>query len=104
MVGDQGIVNIKCNGIPSFSAQWMCPKLGGFAMMASAMNGLLAEPPLTLMLGAYDVPSPGSTPELCELCELATCEKKRPREGYQLATDRLSSTPKVYPTSLFSVL
>jgi hypothetical protein len=22
-VGDQGIVNIKCNGIPSFSAQWM---------------------------------------------------------------------------------
>lgn len=73
MVGDQGIVNIKCSGTPSFSAQCMCPKLGGFAMMASAINGLLAKPPsLRLMLGVYDVPSPGSTPELCELCERVT--------------------------------
>lgn len=75
MVGDQGMVNIKCNGTPSFSAQWMCPKLGGFAMMASAINGLLAEPPPTLMLGVYDVPSPGSTPELGKLCETVACDK-----------------------------
>lgn len=32
-------VNIICKGIPSFSAQWMCAKLGGLAMMASAMKG-----------------------------------------------------------------
>lgn len=29
-----------CRGIPSFSAQCKCPKLGGFAMMASATKGL----------------------------------------------------------------
>jgi hypothetical protein len=57
-VGDQGIlrsslkqfssdtfkespyVNTICNGIPSFSAQCMCAKLGGFAMITSATNGL----------------------------------------------------------------
>lgn len=75
MVGDQGIVNIKCNGTPSFSAQCMWPKLGGFAIMASAINGLMTNPPSRLMSGVYDVPSPGSTPELCGVCEPVTCRK-----------------------------
>lgn len=42
-------VNIKCNGMPSFSAIWMCAKLGGFAIMASATNGFSAELLLTEM-------------------------------------------------------
>src|ERR1700755_3568141 len=35
----QGMVNIRCNGIPNTCAQCKCAKLGGFAMMASATNG-----------------------------------------------------------------
>lgn len=62
VVGDQGIVNIRCNGTPNFSAQWIWPKLGGFAMIASAINGLLPRPPTPLKSGVYDVPSPGSIP------------------------------------------
>lgn len=38
-------VNIKCRGIPSFSAQCIPAKLGGFAIMASAMNGLVEMSP-----------------------------------------------------------
>ena len=48
-VGDQGIVNIRCRGIPNFSAMCICAKLGGFAMMASAMNGFRSGlPPIPL--------------------------------------------------------
>lgn len=82
MVGDQGIVNIKCSGTPSFSAQCMWPKLGGFAMMASAMNGLLTNPPPKLMSGVYDVPSPGSTPELCELVTYRKDHGKKQSNDY----------------------
>ena len=38
-VGVYGKVNMRCNGIPSLSAQCMCAKEGGLAMIASAMNG-----------------------------------------------------------------
>ena len=37
-VGVQGIVNMMCNGIPSFSAICMPANDGGLAMIASAMN------------------------------------------------------------------
>ena len=33
--------NIRCSGIPKASAQWMCPYVTGFEIIASAMNGLI---------------------------------------------------------------
>src|ERR1700744_2872680 len=35
----QGMVNIRWTGIPNACAQWICAKLGGLAMIASATNG-----------------------------------------------------------------
>ncbi len=39
-VGVHGCGNIMCSGMPSASAQWMWPKVGGLAMTASATKGL----------------------------------------------------------------
>jgi len=39
LVGDHGMVNIICTGMLSASAQCICAKLGGFAMIASATKG-----------------------------------------------------------------
>ncbi|KAI6804404.1 hypothetical protein KC361_g78 [Hortaea werneckii] len=57
-------------GIPSFSAQWMCAKLGGLAMMTSATKGLLLSSPVAGLLAVQSsidssdasapVPSPAS--------------------------------------------
>ena len=64
-------VNIRCNGMPSFSAQWQCAKLGGFAMIASATNGFafafprteipLSKPPSEL---PTSIPLPASIHDL----------------------------------------
>ena len=40
LVGLHGIVNMRCRGTPKVCAQWMWAKLGGFAIIASAMNGV----------------------------------------------------------------
>lgn len=51
-------MNIKCSGIPSFSAMCMCAKLGGFAMMASATKGLESgSPSMTTPLSKLARPS-----------------------------------------------
>ena len=39
LVAVHGIVNIRWTGIESACAQWMCAKLGGFAIIASATKG-----------------------------------------------------------------
>jgi len=38
-VGLYGIVKNMWQGMPSFSATWMWPYVGGFAMIACAVNG-----------------------------------------------------------------
>lgn len=43
-------VNIICNGMPNFCAQWICAKLGGFAIMAWAMKGDFFTPPFVSLL------------------------------------------------------
>src|ERR1700722_4166430 len=74
-VGDQGIVNIRCRGMPNFFAMCICAKLGGFAMMASATNGFsnglppmplskLALPSSRLSEASMPVPSPASMQDL----------------------------------------
>ena len=77
-------VNIKCNGIPSFSAQWTWAKLGGLAIMASATKGFVAgssSRPIPLsklvrisMLSsviAMPVPSPVSMHDLQHPCTIS---------------------------------
>lgn len=42
-MGLQGIVNIKCRGMPKASAQCIWAKLGGLAIIASATNGMFVS-------------------------------------------------------------
>ena len=54
-------MNIRCNGIPSFCAQWMWAKLGGFAIMACAMKGFafdVVAPSFTSSASAHDFQQP----------------------------------------------
>ncbi len=43
VVGVWGKVNIRCNGTPRRSAQWIWAKDGGFAMIASACLGAVRQ-------------------------------------------------------------
>ena len=59
-------VNIRCKGMPNFSAQWMCAKLGGFAMMAWAMKGFTFGVP-----SGSSLTSPSSAHDLQQPCRIS---------------------------------
>jgi hypothetical protein len=44
--------------MPSFSAQWICAKLGGLAMIQSATNGFAADSELESSSDGSVMPSP----------------------------------------------
>jgi hypothetical protein len=86
-------VNIICSGIPIFSAIWTCAKDGGFAIIASAINGW--------SVGAASRLMPPSKPRMLSVLLLAGAPRPSPASIQDLQHPRtISSIPfRRLPTS-----